>query len=456
MKIRTRLTLLFTGMTAALLLLFASVVYFSFSQDREEEYYKNLRQQAVTKANLLLDAKVSPQVLQLIYKNASGSSSQEEVAIYDTAFHLLYHDAVEIDKVKETRTMIREIAENGQISFHTGQLQVVGFLYAHNGNDYIITAAAQDEYGLFQLHNLLWTLVGAFFTAVVLVFLVGQFFARQALKPVSDMVDEVEEITATNLDLRLKNDSKDEIGELAVTFNAMLDRLEQSFDAQKQFVSNISHELRTPLTAMMAELEITASRERPAEEYRQSMRHAITDAQQLVKLSNSLLDLAKASYDPSEIHFREVRLDEIIMDARRDILQAHPEYKISIVMEEANDDSDDDLISVTGNEYLLKVAFINLMENGCKFSHPPETTVTLTWFKGHTILRFADEGIGMEKEDLPHIFDPFYRGRNHRFVDGNGIGLSLAMKIVRLHRGNISVASKPGQGTVFTVELPHV
>lgn len=454
MKIRNRLTLLFTGMIAALLLLFAWVVYVSYSHDREDEYYKTLQQQAITKANLLLDAKVSPEVLQLIYKNTAGSRSQEEVAVYDTAFNLLYHDAVNIDKVKETKKMIEEIIKNREITFHAGRLQVVGFLYPHNGTDYIVTAAAEDEYGLRQLQHLFRTLAITFLVAVIFVFLVAQFFSRQALKPVSDMVDKVEEITATNLDLRLAGAAgKDEIAELAQTFNRMLDRLEQSFDAQKQFVSNISHELRTPLTAMMAELEITASRDRPAEEYRQSMRHAIADAQRLVKLSNSLLDLAKASYDPSEINFREIRLDEVLMDARSAILQAHPEYKINVVFEEADDD---DMVSVNGNEYLLKVAFINLLENGCKFSTPPETTVTVTWFKAHTILRFADEGIGMSKDDLPHIFTPFYRGNNRPYADGNGIGLSLALKIVRLHKGNISVVSKPGHGTTFTVELPHI
>ncbi|PSL48245.1 signal transduction histidine kinase [Chitinophaga niastensis] len=455
MKIRNRLTLLFTGVIAALLVLFALVVYFSFSHDREEEYYKNLRQQAITKANLLLDAKVTPAVLQLIYKNASGSRSQEEVAIYDTAFHLLYHDAVEIDKVKETKAMIRDITDHKEIEFHQAGLQVVGFLYSHNGNDYIITAAAEDEYGLARLKNLTWTLFITFFAAVIVGLLAAQFFSHQALKPVSAMVDKVEVITATNLDLRLdEGNGKDEIAELAVTFNLMLDRLEQSFDAQKHFVSNISHELRTPLTAMMAELEITASRERPAAEYRASMYHAIADAQQLVKLSNSLLDLAKASYDPAEITFKEIRLDEVLMDARRDILQAHPDYTIKVVFEE--DEDDDDVVSVTGNEYLLKVAFTNLLENGCKFSSPPEVTVTVTWFKAYTILRFTDEGIGVSRDDLPHIFTPFYRGANHRFVDGNGIGLSLSQKIIRLHKGNISVVSRPGSGTVFTVELPHV
>ena len=107
--------------------------------------------------------------------------------------------------------------------------------------------------------------------SVILILFAGRFIANKALQPVADMVDKVEEITATNLDHRISEGSgKDEIAELAVTFNAMLDRLEKSFDAQKEFVSNISHELRTPLTAMLAELQLTVSNERNNEEYKNS------------------------------------------------------------------------------------------------------------------------------------------------------------------------------------------
>lgn len=97
------------------------------------------------KANLLLDAKIQPRVLQLIYKNSPNSFFQEEVAIYDTSFHLLYHDAVEIDKVKETRQMIDEIVAKKQIKFYQGEMQAVGILYHHNDKDYVITSAANDQ-----------------------------------------------------------------------------------------------------------------------------------------------------------------------------------------------------------------------------------------------------------------------------------------------------------------------
>lgn len=265
----------------------------------------------------------------------------------------------------------------------------------------------------------------------------------------------MEEITATNLDLRVKEgNGKDEIAELAVTFNAMLNRLENSFDAQKEFVSNISHELRTPITAMLTEFQVTVEKERSNEFYKDAIHHAISDTQKLVRLSNSLLDLAKANYDHTEISFKEIRLDEILLDARNDAIHDHPEFKISIIFEQEIED--DDFISVLGNEYLLKVAFMNLIENGCKFSEQKMASVAITYFKDKTILRFQDQGIGIREDEVPKIFHAFYRAGDKKFAGGNGIGLSLTKKIIELHKGTIAVHSQPGIGTTFTVELPHV
>ncbi|MBE5322033.1 HAMP domain-containing protein [Pedobacter sp. MR2016-19] len=455
MKIRNKLTLLFTGIVAAIFLVFALVIYISYDKNREEEYYKQLNNIAITKAKLLLDAKISPSVLQLIYRNSQNALYEEEVAVYDTLFHLKYHDAVDIDKVKETPQMIDEIVKKQHIEFYQGKMQVVGILYRHKTGNYVLTAAANDQLGYAKLLNLKYTLIISFLFTIILIYVSGLFLANKALKPVSDLIDEVEEITATNLDLRIREgNGRDEIAELAITFNAMLNRLEKSFDAQKEVVSNISHELRTPLTAMLAELQLTLEKDRSNEAYKESIVHAITDAQKLVRLSNSLLDLAKANYDLTEIAFRELRIDELILDARGDVLHVQPNYKINIVFE--TEIEDDHFISVMGNEYLLKLAFINLIENGCKFSTAQEITVAINYFRNKTILRFQDQGIGIDEKDLPHIFTAFYRGANQGFAAGNGIGLSLTKKILELHRGTISIQSKTGEGSTFTIEIPHV
>ncbi|HEY6899490.1 MAG TPA: HAMP domain-containing sensor histidine kinase [Puia sp.] len=453
MKIRLKLTLLFAALFAALLLAFSLVVYFSAADQREEEYFNRLRQLAITKTRLLVEAKIDPAVLQLIYKSSLNTLPQEEVAVFDTAFHILYHDANEIDRVKETNGMIDSIKTLKEIHFYVDDLQAIGFVYTFAGKTYAITAAARDDDGLKKLNTLRLVLVISFCSAILFTLLAGMLFARKALAPVSRMVDRAENISASHLDLRLgTGNGKDEIAELAITFNRMLDRLEGSFDAQKQFVSNISHELRTPLAALIAELEIADLKARTAEEYKEVIRQTLQDARRLARLSSDLLDLAKASYDQSGINFKELRLDEVLLDARKEILKANPGYRVEILFAKELEESD--LSTIYGNEYLLKVAFINLIENACKFSLNHTCSISIGFDARTPLLRFSDQGIGIPPEDLAHIFTPFYRGENKRHAPGNGIGLSLTTRIIRLHGGTISVNSEVGKGTTFSIHIP--
>jgi signal transduction histidine kinase len=452
LKIRLKLTLLFAGLFGALLLVFALTIYFTSAHQREQEYYKRLRQLAITKTQLLLAAGVQPAVLQLIYKNSLNTLPQEEVAVYDTAFHLLYHDAGDIDKVKETRGMIDSIIAFKEIHFFYEDVQVTGFVYPFKGTNYVITSAARDDDGLARLKALRWELFAGFMAAIALTLLAGIFFARKALQPVSSMVENVSAISASRLDLRLgTGNGKDEIAELALTFNHMLDRLQQSFEAQKQFVSNISHELRTPLATIIAEAEVSTMKERSPGEYRETLIQIRHDARRLTRLAGDLLDLAKASYDPSGISFKELRLDEVLLDARQLVLQANPNYHIDLFFEKEIEEGDH--ITILGNQYLLKVAFSNLMENAGKFSTDHRCTITIGFTGTAAILRFTDNGIGIPEADWQKIFTPFFRGANTNYAPGNGIGLSLTQRIIHLHQGTIGVTSRPQKGTTFTVTI---
>ncbi|MFD2577294.1 ATP-binding protein [Haoranjiania flava] len=327
--------------------------------------------------------------------------------------------------------------------------------YEFENKNYIITATAIDQYGYNKLDSLLKNSIVVFVISILFIYVAGRFFSKRAFDPVKEMTEKTKVISATNLDLRLNsNGSKDELSELANTFNEMLSRLENSFDAQKNFVSNISHELRTPLAAIITELELSANKEKNAEEYKTAINNALNDAKKLVRLSNSLLDLAKASYDPAEISFKPIRIDEILLDARQQVQKVNSDYKIDIHFE--NDFENDNQISVNGNEYLLKVAFVNLFENGCKFSNNKQCNVSVFFENEKMKLCFTDKGIGISEDDLKNIFVPFYRGDNKNIADGNGIGLSLTQKIIHLHKGSISVQSKQLQGTTFTVDLQTI
>ena len=454
MKTRTRLAILFTLITATILLVFAAVIYYSTQESREREFYTLLKKEAITKANLFFNAKVNPQTLQDIYRSNRKVLNEVEVAIYDNQFTLLYHDAVDIDFVKETKSMNDEIYEKGEIQFYQEGWQVIGLRYEFEGSHYVVTATSYDEYGYNKLNSLLKTIVFVFVISIIFIYIAGVFFSKKVFKPISEMTEKAKNITATNLDLRLpSNDNKDELSELAQTFNAMLDRLEQSFDAHKHFVSNISHELRTPLAAIITELELSMNKERDLEDYKTVIKNSLKDAKKIVRLSNSLLDMAKASYDPSEISFKSVRIDEVLLDARQQLQRGNPNYKIDIHFE--TDFENDQQISVNANAYLLKVAFVNLFENGCKFSEDHHSKVSIA-FKDQSIqLQFSDRGIGISEIDLKNIFRPFYRGDNQKFADGNGIGLSLTQKIILLHKGTISATSKLKEGTVFHVSFPN-
>ena len=452
MKIRLKLTLLFSGLFAILLLAFSLAVYFYNANQREEGYYKRLRQLAITKTNLLLRAHVEPSVLQLIYQNSLNTLPQEEVAIYDTSYHLLYHDAMDIDKVKETTGMIDSIIEKKEIHFYVDDLQAVGFVYQFGKKMYVITAAAKDDEGLSKLKTLAVVLAVGFALAILLTFLAGILFSRKALAPVAEMLGKVEAISASHLDLRLDTgNGRDEIAELAQTFNRMLNRLESSFGAQKEFVSNISHELRTPLAVIIAELEVSAINARTTNEYKEIIQLVLLEARKLSRLSNDLLDLAKATYDYSGITFKELRLDEVLLDATQGVLRSNPEYRVELLFEKEMEECEG--ISIKGNEYLLKVAFANLIENACKFSAGHLSTVAISFEGKDPVLRCSDRGIGISPSDLSKIFTPFYRGENKKYADGNGIGLSLTARIIHLHNGTISVDSVVDEGTTFTIRL---
>ncbi len=451
MSVKSRLTVLYTALTAAILLLFAVFIYLSAASDREKEFYLHLQKEAITKANVLFDAKVDAETLQTIYRQNRAVMSEVEVAIYDPGFRLLYHDAVEIDFVKETREMIDEIVEKGKIRFKQDGWQVIGLLFNFEDIPYIITAAAHDESGYAKLDSLRITLIVSWLAGIIFSFLIGWLFSRRALQPVSAMAAKAEAITATNLDLRLsEGNGKDELAELAITFNQMLDRLEGSFDAQKQFVSNIAHELRTPLTTIMGEVELALSRPRDNKAYQKALEQTLEDARKLSKLTNNLLDLAKASYDQTEINMREVRLDEVLLDARNEILKANPTFIINLVVEETPEASP---LTLTGNAYLLKVAFANLIENACKFSGNLSCEVRLLLEKGQMLVQFTDQGQGIPEDDLPHIFQPFFRGKNQAGTSGSGIGLPLVEKILTLHKGRIEIVSEAGHGTRVSIFL---
>ncbi|AZB18291.1 HAMP domain-containing protein [Chryseobacterium indologenes] len=449
MKIRTRLTLLFTLITAMLLSIYSISIYYSSKEAREKSFYGELQNEAIAKADLFFQSSLPEQEMHQLYKNNNRTLNEVQVAIYDNNKELIYHDDAKVDYVKETPAMLSEIFLKKKISFFLDDLQVIGMVYQYNGKSYAVTAAAYDKYGYEFLTHLLTISIIAFISILILIYLAGILLSKKALSPLSDMVSQIKKITAGRLQLRLQTtaEKKDELNELAQNFNGMLERLENSFDAQKYFVSNISHELRTPLSAIITELELASEKDQTKEEYQQTIRYALGDARNMVKLSNSLMDLAKASYDPNEISFSEVRLDEVLLESYSKTIKENEGYRALLNIA---DTVEEQQLVIQGNEYLLKVAFNNLIDNACKYSPEHLCSIEVNATEGTLQIRFINTGIVISPKDLEHIFEPFYRSENAKKEKGHGIGLFLTEKIIHLHNAVITVTSD-NKATIFTI-----
>ena len=455
MKIRTTLTLQYAGITAAVFFAFVVAVYYVSEHSRSNAFFRNLQSEAITKAHLFLNNQVDAKTMQSIYLNNQKFINEVEVAVYTTDFKILYHDALQNDIVKETPEMVKRILKRKNISFYVDEYQAIGLVYPFEGQDYIVTAAAYDGYGYANRDALRNMLILLFIGGLTVLAVVGYILSRSTLKPIRNIVREAEKITASHIDKRLpvKNE-QDELGELSITFNALLERLEKSFNSQKMFVSNVSPELRTPMAALTAELDLALLKERTSGQYQAAIGNALQDSRRIINLIDGLLNLAKADYQSEQITMEEVRLDELLLDARELVLKAHPDYHIELVFEQEAEE--DNVLTVIGNSYLLTTAFVNLVENNCKYSSNRTSSVLIAYWEQWAIIRLSDNGVGMSDADKENLFKLFYRGENKNIASGNGIGMVLTQKIIHLHKGELTVSSHKDEGTTFVVKLPHI
>ncbi|WP_066836665.1 HAMP domain-containing sensor histidine kinase [Rufibacter ruber] len=455
MKIKTKLTLQFTAIFTGILLLFSVSVYYFSSLYRTNDYYGRILNRAYATAHYVLDADtVSPQQHALDQRLYYQMLPKEVVHVYDPQDRLIFSEGE--DGIEVTPALKQQIRRLGEVRVLRKDRQLVGIRYLHRGKIYLVLASSVDLYNLMKLQHLRTLLITGFVGAVVIVVLCGIVFSRAALRPFQKVVSEVEKINASDLHRRLTQaDGADEVGQLAQTFNSMLDRLETAFEAQRTFVHSASHELRTPLTAMIGELQVALLNRRQPEEYERVLQSILEDAQLLTQLSNGLLQMVQASTDTTKVPMEPLRMDELVWQASAEARKRQPKMVLDVQFSDLPEEERE--LIVRGNEALLLIAMVNVLENAAKFSgESPVISATIEVQTRFLILQVRDQGIGMTPDDVRKVFVPFFRAENVRDISGHGIGLPLAEKIIKLHRGSIVVDSQLHQGTVVTISLPKL
>lgn len=296
----------------------------------------------------------------------------------------------------------------------------------------------------FQSQSLIWMIV-------IIVVGVGAiyFVAGKALDPVKNLRKSIEDINEHNLSDRITNiTSKDEIGDLAAEFNKMLQRLENSFTYQKNFAANAAHELKTPLTTMKTGMQILKLESSPTiDDYKETLEITEESTQRLIDVVEDLLMLAN---NPAVKFSDEIDLHKMFEAIVQEVTPLCAEKNITITFNNCNE-------TIVGNKVLIYRAFANLIENAVKYNKSNGQIEITRQDKSDCIrISIADTGIGIAKEDLPFIFEPFYRvdQSRTRSLGGSGLGLSIVKTIIEKHKGRINVKSANNIGTIFEIELP--
>ncbi|HSC36539.1 MAG TPA: HAMP domain-containing sensor histidine kinase, partial [Chitinophagaceae bacterium] len=352
---------------------------------------------------------------------------------------------------KEFFSTIRRVGDRYSPS---REMDVYARYYPAAKHGLVLVYTAFDEDGWRRLSQLKKMLLVSLLVGVVITFWVGFIFSAQLVKPINRIISEVNEISSLNLSHRIyESDGQDELSRLANTFNDLLNRLQESFNIQRRFISNASHELSTPLTSMSSQLQVTLQKERNAEEYQKVLHSIQEDVEQMSRLTKSLLEIAKTGYEGG-IELNEVRIDEIMFKVVSDVKKLNAAYQVELEFGEFPDDEKSCL--AYGNADLLYSALKNITENGCKYSPDKRSSVYLHFQNRQVLVEIKNRGDVIAEEEIENIFHPFYRAATAGETKGFGLGLALSKRIIRLHKGNIEVKSDVQTGTVFIIQLPSL
>jgi signal transduction histidine kinase len=451
MKIKYRLTLYFSLLVAGIMLIFSVSVYIFYLKHHQNDFVSRLKTKAITTVTLLNTEPFDASTLKIIDHTSVTNLEDLTVIVLDNAGSFLYSNR-NVDMVNQSMPVFKMLNWSKD-SYKTQNNQFfLCFPYEYQNNKYILLASALDLYGDEELNQLLVIISLVFVFSLSLIVVAGFVNARQSLKPIMDIIRQVDEIKGEDLNVVLQTRNKDEIAELARTFNKMLERIKQTFEREKFFVSNASHELRTPLTSIKGQIEVALIKKRSEKEYISVLESVLDDVENMAQIINGFLKLAETNVDFSTLPLQEIRADELLFAIKDDMAKRNPLSVINIEFEKVPANQSE--ISFLGNYGLLWIMLSNLVDNACKFSGNKKSTLRIGFNSNFTIISITDNGIGIPKDELGYIAQPLYRAQNAKKIQGHGLGLSIVYRIAEMHKATVDFSSELNIGTTVTIKFP--
>lgn len=466
MKIRSRLTLWYFSISFFILIIFCTGTYFGVkkllfntldteldviastieeSYDINKDEFSEIRNDPENSINfsqyyLVIYNKNK----YLIYSSELASKLSFNIPLTKNSHKVSYL----VDSKVNRQTEFFNSQKNGNITFRLMNMRLV------NNNQTVgwITVGLPIGHIEYSMDHLIYYILTGGFIGILLISIGSYFVIQKTLSPVNVITQKANRISKNNLDERIKiHNQEDELGQLSIVLNNLLDRLQTAFESQQQFMADAAHELKTPLSILRSHWEGELNNPEIPLELKEKFVNDIETITRLNHLINNLLLLSQTESPKSSFDFKRVRIDGILREAVSDIKILAEIKSQKIIIKNFSPEI------VLGDKLRLFQLFFNLLENAVKYT-PEEGSIILNvnLKSDYVIIEISDNGPGIPEEDIPFIFNRFYRVQKDRArkTGGTGLGLSICKLITELHKGEIEVNSKLGEGTSFKVKLP--
>ncbi|WP_366183963.1 HAMP domain-containing sensor histidine kinase [Flavobacterium ovatum] len=451
MTLKTRISLLVSILFAALYGIACVFIFVLASNFREEEFIDRLEVKALKTLKFLSDHKnPNYELLRTIDNNSVYKLNDEKTLIFDSNFKLMYSN-VEGKKIDWNGADLKYLKVHKSFLKKQGQNEFYGIFIDTHAKDYYVLISANDRYGNRKMVYLQYILIISYFAFTLICWLLTSWMVHKAILPLGLFHQKIKKINENNLDTRIESkSSKNEIDLIANEFNFMMDRIELSYQGQKDFTAHASHELRTPLSRITSQIENKISDQSTTDDAKKFLLVILSDMNHLTELIHSLLILSKTEI--SRTAEKElIRIDEVLFSSIEKINKSYPDFKISFEIEDS--EHLENALEIRGNRNLLDIALTNVLKNACVYSTNKQAEVIISCDEKSLIISVSNIGKTLNKKEQLHLFQPFMRGENANGTTGFGLGLIIVQRILNIHQAQIHYSIPKEHTNLFQINF---
>jgi two-component system sensor histidine kinase ArlS len=435
MNLKNKISLIISALFAIIFAISATVIYTLFADFRQEEFEIRLKEKAISSIKILVDVEeVDHQLLKIIDQNSIHKLYNEKILIFNSKFELIY-SSLDDTKIRWDKNDLNYLKTNKKFYRKESDQEVFGIFYDTHEHDYYALISASDDFGKRKLLYLFYILVSTYIIFTIICWFTTTYVVQRLLFPIDTFYKTLKGINENNLKTRIEvKTKKDEIDLLANEFNQMLQRIDISYQKQKEFTAHASHELRTPIARILAQIENRILEAGITDIEKNYLKNLITDINQISDLISSLLLLSKIDSN-NKVENEICRIDELIFESAENVRITYPTIRLQLDIKDS--ETDHHTFEIKGNKTLLEIAFTNLIKNAYQYSDNKIVQIAIYFQEEQLHVDFSNTGSTIAENEKATLFDPFMRGENSKNKTGFGLGLRIVQHIIIQHKAEI-------------------